>query len=215
MNNPNWRLLGFDARETERDCETNPLPEEVRETLLLRPEIRCPFSVDRHIWPTRFQYHPRVRPSLSGTNPPLIPVDPDCDGDLWLSLGRMKNRITESGQTVVLIAVELLAPQDVTVEQFPSPLIYSTTEPKIVPDSAGLLGLDIASAGLAWSGLSNCGYSVEERARLRPEWQGRINDFGLLRSEEDALVFKEITNTRVPEHAPFWVYRLYRLPEVD
>src|SRR6266849_4877904 len=54
-------------------------------------------------------------------------------------------------------------------------------------------------------------YSEEERQRLRPEWQTRVNDLGLLTSTEGGIKFKEISNTRVPEHAPFWVYRLHRL----
>jgi hypothetical protein len=71
----------------------------------------------------------------------------------------------------------------------------------------------VADSGF-WSGLSNCGYSEEDRARLRPEWQSKINDFGLLKSEQDAIIFKEMTDARVPEHAPFWVYKLSRLPEL-
>jgi hypothetical protein len=39
----------------------------------------------------------------------------------------------------------------------------------------------------------------------------RINDFGLLQTQEDAVAFMEISNLRVPEHAPFWVYGLYRV----
>lgn len=70
---------------------------------------------------------------------------------------------------------------------------------------SALLGFDVADAGF-WSGLSNCGYTTEELARLRPEWSKRINDFGLLQSGGDALTFREVSDRRVPEHAPFWVY---------
>ena len=72
-----------------------------------------------------------------------------------------------------------------------------------------LLGYDVADVGF-WSGLSNCGYT-EEAATLRPEWRNRINQYGLLQNHKDAFEFMEISNRRVPEHSPFWVYGLRRV----
>jgi hypothetical protein len=109
--------------------------------------------------------------------------------------------------------VELLASGNETVDEYPSSLIYTTPNPRRIPSGCILLGFDVADSGL-WSGLSNCGYSEEERGSLRPEWQCRIYDFGLLISEQDAIAFKEMSDVRVPEHAPLWTYRLYRLPEL-
>jgi hypothetical protein len=109
--------------------------------------------------------------------------------------------------------VELLAPQNTTANEFPSSLIsFPKLEPDRIPEDSVMLGYDVADAGF-WSGLSNCGYTQSELERLRPEWSMRINDFGLLRSESDALAFKNISDQRVPEHAPFWVYRLHRLSQ--
>lgn len=206
-----WKLLGFDARENEQDGKKTPIPSDVREVMLLRPEIELPFSVDTHIWPTHFLYYPHIR--VDSREPPLIVTDQECEWDFWLNLTQMRIVLAGNGRTAILIAVELLAPDNVTFAEFASPNIYSTTEPKSVPDGSICLGFDVADSGF-WSGLSNCGYSEAERAELRPKWQGRINDFGLLKSEQDALEFRELSDVRVPEHAPFWVFRLFRLPDL-
>lgn len=196
MNSPGWRLVGFEANETELDGRKTPIPAHVRETFLLRPEIELPYSVDGHVWP-----------SVWGMND----QSPDNENGLWLNLARMQQCLIERGRTAILIAVELLVPSKPPAFGFPYSLIDSTQEPPTVPDGSICLGFDVADAGL-WSGLSNCGYSEAERAELRPKWQRRINDFGLLKSEENALEFRELSDVRVSEHAPFWVYRLWRLP---
>ncbi|MGA2715537.1 MAG: hypothetical protein ABSG41_20750 [Bryobacteraceae bacterium] len=105
MTDPAGRLLGFDARETLEDCAREPLPGDVRNQFLLRPEIQCPLSIDPHIWPTYFLYYPKGWDFLGRPRPPLIDVDPDCGGGLWLSLERMKRRLTEHSRPAVLLAV--------------------------------------------------------------------------------------------------------------
>lgn len=193
-----WRLVGFDARENELDGRKTPIPIHVRGVFLLRPEIELPYSVDGHVWP-----------SVWGMN-----EGPQADGNgLWLNLAELRQSLTEKGKTAILIVVELLVPSNLPAFGFPYPLIDSTPEPQTIPEGGTCLGFDVADSGF-WSGLSNCGYSEEDRARLRPEWRNKINDFGLLKSEQDAITFKEMTDARVPEHAPFWVYKLYRLPEL-
>ena len=210
MGEPHWRLLGFDARETEEDCKKTPIPKEVRKEFLLRPEIKCPFSVDAHIWPTHFLYFPQIRHLIGQRQPPLIETDPDCRGGLWLNLMRMRQRLAENNRKAILVSVELLAPENTSLSEFPSSLIYSSPEPSSVPKASVLLGHDVADVGF-WSGLSNCGYDPEQLVGLRPKWAKRINDSGLLPSEQDALAFKKISDERVADHAPFWVYRLCQL----
>jgi hypothetical protein len=53
----------------------------------------------------------------------------------------------------------------------------------------------------------------EEIASWRPKWGPRLNDRGLLCTLEEAVAFREATDHRVEEHAPFWVYALWQLPE--
>jgi hypothetical protein len=206
-----WRLLGFDAREDEGDGKKTPIPADVREVMLLRPEIEMPLSVDTNIWPSHFLYYPHFR--TVAREPPLIETPRESGSDFWLNLTQMRRVLTENGRTAILIAVELLAPESITFSDFASANIYSATEPVDVLDRSICLGFDVADSGF-WSGLSNCGYSEAERAELRPKWQDRINDFGLLKSEQDAIEFRELSDARVPEHAPFWVFRLSRLPDL-
>lgn len=201
------QILGFDCRETDEERLRSPLPRDVRDVLLLRPEIESPLSVDPHIWPTYFLYHPEVWDLLGRQGARLVDVDPDCSGGLWLSLARMKRRLSEHAMPGVLLAVELFAH---TVAEFRSSLIYSRPDPPTLPAGSLLLGYDVADAGF-WSGLSNCGYSKEEASALRPEWAKRMNDQGLLASLDDALAFRQISDGRVPEHAPFWVYGLHQV----
>lgn len=196
MISPSWRLVGFSANEIESDGRKTPIPADIREVFLLRPEIELPYSVDEHVWP-----------SVWGMND-----GPQADGHgLWLNLDRLQRSLIEHGRTAILIAVELLVPSNPPAFGFPYSLIDSTQEPPTVPDDSICLGFDVADGGF-WSGLSNCGYSEAERAELRPKWHGRINDFGLLQSEQDALEFRDLSDARVLDHAPFWVYRLSRLP---
>jgi len=204
------RILGFDARLAVDDHVRPPWSLESRDTFLLRPQIEVPFSVDPNIWPTCFLYHFEIR-RLAGTRADsLIDADPDCQGSLWLNPARMRQRLAERRTHAVLVAIELLAPENTTVQEYPSPLIYSQPDPAEVPAGSVFLGYDVADAGFL-SGLSNCGYSVEERETLRPYWASRVNDFGLLQTEQDAFAFRDLSDRRVPEHAPFWVYGLYRL----
>jgi hypothetical protein len=76
-----------------------------------------------------------------------------------------------------------------------------------------LLGYDVADAWQV-SGLTNCGYSPEEKAALTETWRPRLAANGLLRTLTWAKEFVEVANGRVVEHAPFYVYEM-RSPDVD
>ena len=64
------------------------------------------------------------------------------------------------------------------------------------------------------SGLSNCGYDPEERAALAPVWGPRLNDQHLFDEFTDADAFREITDRRVTEHAPFYVHGLWLIERI-
>jgi hypothetical protein len=61
------------------------------------------------------------------------------------------------------------------------------------------------------SGLSNCSYKAEQKHNLHLDWSEKLNEHGLFRNVEDAMGFKAVSDRRVSEHAPFWVYGLHRL----
>ena len=77
-----------------------------------------------------------------------------------------------------------------------------------VPDHADLIGFDVADYWLM-SGLTNCGYSPQEAAALTPVWGPRLNHWHLFATLAEATVFAEVTDERVPEHAPFYAYGIY------
>ncbi len=183
-----WRLLGFDARLTDHDNE--PLPEDMRRQYLLRPEILRPLSVDPHIWPAPF--NSRVSFGISIDWSKKVREDTFHFG-LWSDLYGLVKRLEELQSMPQIIAVELWAPIELTVADYPSELIYADLLPSVVPPTAELLGFDVADSGL-WSGLSNCGYTKEEFLQLAPVWGPKINDLGLLRTLDESIVFRDITN---------------------
>ena len=85
------------------------------------------------------------------------------------------------------------------------------SEPGHPPSGWQLLGYDVGDRWLL-SGLCNCGW---EPGEIRPPaaWSAAaLNEHHLFRDPDPAFGFAEITSLRVPEHAPFFVYSLYRLP---
>ena len=88
--------------------------------------------------------------------------------------------------------------------------VQSIWFPREVEDESRLLGYDIAD-DVFLSGLSNCGYTDEEKTELRSTWVGRLNRFHLFDQVDVASEFKALTEARVPEHGPFFVFGLYLL----
>lgn len=87
----------------------------------------------------------------------------------------------------------------------------ATWRPRAIPveEETERLGYDVADEVMT-SGLSNCGYSDREKERIRSTWAGRINAFHLFDDADLALEFRALTEARVPEHAPFFVFGVYR-----
>jgi hypothetical protein len=77
-----------------------------------------------------------------------------------------------------------------------------------------LLGYDVADGALT-SGLSNCGYDPSERPSLRRDWAGELNEHHLFEDPAAARAFRDVTDARVPEHAPFLVYCLLRIDDAQ
>jgi hypothetical protein len=77
-----------------------------------------------------------------------------------------------------------------------------------------LLGYDVCDEwGL--SGLSNCGLEPgrEDVAALRAKWGPLLNRAHLFDSRDAAAAFAHASDARVEEHAPFFVYELWRVEE--
>lgn len=164
---------------------------ERRSTYLLRPDVRFPLSVDPNVW---------ERAPGDQTYPaPWTPVEDVQERAAALTASKHR----------VCVAVFAVAPEDLAEED----ALRSRTgadSPLATHPAWTFVGFDVAD-GTEVSGLSNCGYGPE-RATLRAVWAPRLNDRGLFRDLEDAFAFREVTNARVPEHAPFTVYGIWIVP---
>lgn len=70
------------------------------------------------------------------------------------------------------------------------------------------LGFDIADAGLT-SGLSNCAFVGDEKQKLVEQFAASLNEYGLFTDRGLANNFVEVSNARVNEHAPFFVFGIW------
>jgi hypothetical protein len=107
---------------------------------------------------------------------------------------------------IVAIAIVLSGLSPYEREQVQSRLVKTTPA---VPDSSWiLLGYDIADIWFV-SGLSNCGYEANERQALSDQFGQHLNQHHLFADFSQANQFRLISNRRIPEHAPFYVFGLY------
>jgi hypothetical protein len=218
------RLIRFDVRLDRDDYVGAFWDREHRSRFLLKPDLEWPLSVDPLVWPSVF-YSEIFR---EATKLPYgsIEVPPSTDdGQYWLNFERMKNYYqAHKGQRTsgVFVGIGLFSEKTLTEDIIPyetgasmqCALTLGRTVPSEIPPASELLGYDVADG--SWiSGLSNCEYSPQERERLRRLWASRMNEFGLLTSLEDAVQFRLLSDARVPEHSPFWVYGIWRLQVPD
>ncbi|PTL76850.1 hypothetical protein DAT35_47090 [Vitiosangium sp. GDMCC 1.1324] len=209
-------LVGFDARELWLDVGRQ-WEASRRGLYLLREDARKPLATDARVWPSLFgEGLPEAErerlalrdanlPDWRGPNPPL-----------WDDLERMRNSLTSLGAVreapYALVAVSWHwdgKPEEGTWQGGP---YREPTVPAMREEGWKLLGYDVADGGLI-SGLSNCGYTEAEAASLRAKWAGHLNEHHLLGDLERALEFREVSDRRVPEHAPFFVFGLWLIEE--
>lgn len=73
------------------------------------------------------------------------------------------------------------------------------------------LGYDIADFMLI-SGVSNCGYGGNDR-KLFEQYIPFINEYGLVSDLDAADSIRKLSNQRVTEHAPFYIFGIYEFKE--
>ncbi len=204
-------LLGFDAREMFLPPGAH-WDAARRERYLLRRDVQKPLSVDPMVWPSLFgDGLPDDARRRLGLDTARLPAWRGPNPGLWEDLSPLQAALgllaSESHWTVAVSWV--------SAEGFskPSPSAGPYRERITAParsDAWTLLGFDVADAGLT-SGLSNCGYQQAESAALRTTWAADLNANHLFTDVTRARAFQALTDRRVPEHAPFFVYALYRV----
>ena len=195
-------LVGYDIRFDPAAASLSWTAERRRQ-FLLREDVAHPLSVDPTAWPSRFwQLH--VPPGMGvprhvGT----AAVPPDTPGFTPLGLWTDLERLRAFARTVHVPAAPVLAVLAWTGDA----LLHAFASGEPAPGEGWRsLGFDVADASFV-SGLTNCGFGGE-RAALMLEWAPRLNAHGLLASLDDAFAFRDLTDARVPEHAPFLVFEL-------
>jgi len=175
--------IGFDLRSIVSDPSWTV---DRRTRYLLRRDVPSVRSVDTLVW----------------ERPPGLPRPPVPEG-LWPSLSDLFAAAGALDRTGV-VAVRITAfPEDE-----PTPESLDPIEPAV--ERYDLLGYDVADYDLL-GGLTDCGYTPEEAASLAPVWAPRLNQWHLFDNPEDATAYADVTEKRVPEHAPFYAYGIYQL----
>ncbi len=208
-------LLGFDIRLRAEDYVEARWDQSSRTTYLLRPETKWPLSVDQMVWPSFFRYSKDRGPGYLKLDE-AIDVTPSTTRhsalELWPSLRDMKacfmQHPVKRQKKGIEIAVMLLADEQSLSREYWRAVLSSALSPSEPPKGWKFLGYDIADEYM-FSGLTNCGYSEDEKLTLKQKWPNRLNESGLLTTLEDASEFKKITDQRVVEHSPFFIYSLF------
>lgn len=213
-------LLGFDIRRRHEDYVQDDWDSARRDLYLLRPGVSAPFSVDPVVWPSVFEYdfpgsvggitrEARLRVAITHSQVRQLALSLwPSNTDMWLTFSSAK--VALAG---IPVAIYLLRSLPATADEFWDSVLDPPLPESACPPDWLRLGYDIADRDLI-SGLSNCGYLPSERDELRRRWASRINDHGLFEELHDAELFRQLSDTRVREHSPFFVYGLYRAPAI-
>jgi hypothetical protein len=191
------KVVGFDVRDLIPDW-VFPYQPERRHLFFLRDDIQQPYSVDEAVWP--HLHH------LAADLPAwFVP-----QRQSWDSLSAMDHYVNAHGgytASTMRIAISLILAIELEGwnwgEQLALEVALSDVKVK-------LLGYDVAAQSFL-SGLSNIGYSESDLAQLKPIWSPYLNEHHLFMDVDRAMAFKAISNNRVKEHAPFFVFGLYAL----
>lgn len=175
--------IGYDLRSIVPDPSWTV---DRRTSYLLRRDVPSVRSVDTWVW----------------ERPPGLPRPPVPEG-LWPNLSELFAAAGAPDRAGV-VAVRITA----FVEDEPAPEGLDPTGPAV--ERYDFLGYDVADYGRL-SGLTNCGYTPEEAASLAPVWAPRLNEWHLFDNPDDAEAYADVTDKRVPEHAPFYAYGIYQL----
>ncbi len=208
-------VLGFDLRLPAASYLDVDWGAERRQRFLLRPEITRPLSVDRMAWPSLFEFPGCAL--LASRDSGRAPFETNDHRErcslLWSSLSRMAAALPVDlgclAARCETIRIDLESHAPVLADGDWGYILDGPIDRAALGNEWQFLGFDVADPSCC-SALSNCGYLPEEHASLADAWGPKLNEAGLLASQDDADAFRTLSDRRIREHAPFFVLALYR-----
>jgi hypothetical protein len=191
--------IGFDARDLSERWLAR-WSEEYRNEWLIRTDIAAPYSIDDEVWPSACG----LRESDPGRVVGFVQ-------DLWEDLSALVDFAREhcaGGEYCVAAFTVVLerfwSDGGTEWDQILLPTVPSSLGPEWRPR-----GYDVADRFLL-SALTNCvRHGLDDRDEQRVRFAHLLNDVGLFQDAEAANKLRELSNVRVPEHAPFYVFGVY------
>ena len=157
---------------------------------LLRMDVPHPKAVDGNVWECV-----------------VLTSDPFPSG-AWYERAMLLEAATDAPADALEVLNTVFASDEELEQEFAPSRVWD--EPPVL-SGYRRLGYDVADFG-GTSGLSNCGFQKDEVALLRLRYAKAINAHGLFERFEDADSYRENCDSRVEEHAPFYVYGVYVRP---
>jgi hypothetical protein len=203
--NSSPRFIGYDSRA---------LPEHLggewddarKQAFLLRPDVEQPLSVDTMVWPAMDDLvfpdsHEQFGYGFLGLVARAIP--PEACSGVCVAIGTYPDTWTPVQKTVWDSTIRSKEGRNIGVD-------YLMGETVSAPDPGAFefLGFDVADAFLL-SGLTNCGWKSEEANDAWARWATHLNEAHLFKDRTAADEFARYADTRVSEHAPFYVYGIW------
>jgi hypothetical protein len=203
----NELLLGFDAREMWLDV-AEYWPEERKRTFLLRQDIIKPLSTDILVWRSVFDVDISLQyPEWTG------PIQ-----NLWEDIATLQTYLdtawSERTLPSWLIAVTL---QEEVCEREDLQEWYDRVSnfiPALHDPAWTFLGYDVSDKWLL-SGLSNCSNNETEMQILRETYASALNEHHLFNALKPAVDFMHVSDERVREHAPFFVFGIWLIKKEE
>lgn len=204
-----FQILGYDARRVTPDWR-GQRAEGCWDRFLLRTDLEQPLSTDDAVWDFALDWDD---PNVG---------QPDWTGpfqDLWENLEDLEKflakcrRLAMRPYWVIAIArARNTMGERAAQNQLPNLCFqYEGVDPAAPQASWEFLGYDVSDY-FQLSGLMNCGYCGDGDSR-GGYFAGKLSAFHLFDSFADADQCRQWMDERVGEHAPFFVYALFKIRE--
>ncbi|MBL1274754.1 MAG: hypothetical protein COB30_001575 [Ectothiorhodospiraceae bacterium] len=194
--------------------------EDRKQHFLFRLDVETPISVDRNV--TEIIDEPHYDANSIGYTGPLSPYWESLDA---LRLFIKSSKLNANAYFLLSITLNNALLTDTELSFWnalldnksqalqKTELFEGLATPNRLDENWEFIGYDVADTGFT-SALSNMGFSDGENpSELRTEWSDALNRHHLFDHSDAALRFKAFSDQRVPEHAPFFVFGLWRVKD--